>query len=62
LVRSGVSSSSLLSENHKAEEMANGEVGLRTNNRDTRQAIRTLNGGWLHERMRRGGNAIVANG
>jgi hypothetical protein len=45
LVRSGVSGSSLLSENHKAGEMANGEVGLRTNNRDTRQAIRTLNGG-----------------
>jgi hypothetical protein len=40
-----VTGSSLLAEDHTAEEMANGEVGLRTNNRDTRQAIKTLNDG-----------------
>jgi hypothetical protein len=40
-----VTGSSLLAEDHKAGEMANGEVGLRTNNRGTRQAIKTLNGG-----------------
>ena len=62
MARLGVTDPSLLAEDHRAEEMANGEVGLRTNNRDTRQAIGTLNGRWLHERMRRGGNAIVANG
>jgi hypothetical protein len=33
-----------LSENHKVEETANGEVGLRTNNRNTRRTYKTLYG------------------
>jgi hypothetical protein len=34
-----------LAENRKAEEMANGEAGSRTHNRDTRRMCNTLNDG-----------------